>query len=326
MDIATLAAESKEQIVKIRAEREQMKSRPCGNIEDYEKLERIEEGTFGVVFKARDKQTGEVVAVKKFKEDPEGSHEGFPLSALRELKTLMKAVHMNVIHVKAVVTDREKSTFYVVMEFMSWDLRKLVKQGQVFSMVELRSLLFQLLSAVEHLHINSIFHRDIKTANLLLNEQGVLKLCDMGLAKEYTGKKQYTPKVVTLRYRAPELLLKMTYGKPVDLWSVGCVFAEVALGEPLMSGYNEGDQLKSMFEVLGTPTEEIWPGFSRIPLINRMPNLTKRIIENNVRARFKKRSRTLTALGFDLLERLLTYDPNQRITASEALKHGFFTE
>jgi len=163
----------------------------------------------------------------------------------------------------------------------------------------------------------------LKTSNLLLSNKGILKLCDFGLVRHYgTPLGRYTQPVVTLWYRAPELLLgQKYYSREVDMWSVGCVFAELLTKTALIKGQNELDQLDKMFKILGTPTEDDWPGFKELPHAKKMSFTRKH--PSGIRQKIRA---TTTEAGFELLMKLLAYDPSNRISAAEALQHRYFTE
>lgn len=179
----------------------------CRSVDEFECLNRIEEGTYGVVYRARDKKTNEVVALKRLKMEKE--REGFPITSLREINTLMKAQHENIVTVREVVVGFDLDKIYLVMEYVEHDLKSLMEiMSGPFTVGQVKCLLIQLLRAVQHLHDNWILHRDLKTSNLLLSHKGILKVGDFGLAREYGSPLQhYTEVVVTLWYRAIELLL-----------------------------------------------------------------------------------------------------------------------
>ncbi|KAL9971255.1 hypothetical protein ACROYT_G023761 [Oculina patagonica] len=299
--------------------------RGCRNVEEFQWLNRIEEGTYGVVYRAKDRRTGDIVALKKLKMERE--KEGFPITSLREINTLLKAQHPNIVTVREIVVGSNMDKIYIVMDYVEHDLKVLMEHmTQGFRIGEIKTLMIQLLRAVAHLHDNWILHRDLKASNLLLSNNGILKVGDFGLAREYGSPlKNYTPIVVTLWYRAPELLLgTKEYSTPIDLWSVGCIFAELLTMKPLFPGKSEIDQINRIFKDLGTPSDKIWPGppsYSELPAVKKMTFTDYPF--NNLRNKFGAH---LTDKGFDLLNRFLTYDPSRRITADDALQHDYFAE
>ncbi|KAF8010512.1 hypothetical protein BT93_J1213 [Corymbia citriodora subsp. variegata] len=301
----------------------------CRSVFEYERLNKINEGTYGVVYRARDMKTGEIVALKKVKMSQQDSDGGFPLTSLREINLLLSLNHPSVVGVKEVVMDDDNSIF-MAMEYMEHDLKGLMEtRKRPFSTSEVKCLMLQLLEGVKYLHDNWVLHRDLKTSNLLFNNKGELKICDFGLSRQYGSPlKPYTPLVVTLWYRAPELLLgAKQYSTAIDMWSIGCIMAEMLANEPLFKGNSEVNQLDKIFRTLGTPSEKIWPGFSELP--GSKAKFVKQP-HNLLRKKFPAASFTGTTVlsesGFDLLNRLLTYDPEMRITADEALEHDWFCE
>ncbi|KAL5552468.1 hypothetical protein UlMin_039869 [Ulmus minor] len=300
----------------------------CRSVDEFERLNKIDEGTYGVVYRARDKKTGEIVALKKVKMEKE--REGFPLTSLREINILLSFHHPSIVDVKEVVVGSSLDSIFMVMEYMEHDLKALMEtMKQPFSQSEVKCLMLQLLDGIKYLHDNWVLHRDLKTSNLLLNNQGELKICDFGLARQYGSPlKPYTHLVVTLWYRAPELLLgAKLYSTAIDMWSLGCIMAELLSKEPLFNGKTEFDQLDKIFRILGTPNETIWPGYSKLPGVK--VNFVKHQY-NLLRKKFPATSFTgspvLSDSGFDLLNKLLTYDPEKRITAEDALNHEWFRE
>lgn len=294
----------------------------CRNVEEFHCLNRIEEGTYGVVYRAKDLKTDEIVALKRLKMERE--KEGFPITSLREINTLLKAQHPNIVTVREIVVGSNMDKIFIVMDYVEHDLKSLMESmKEPFIQGEVKTLMTQLLSGVNHLHDNWIIHRDLKTSNLLLSHQGVLKIGDFGLAREFGSPlKPYTPVVVTLWYRAPELLLQdKLYTTSIDLWSVGCIFGELLMKKALFPGKSEIDQLNRIFKELGTPTEKIWEGVSQLPIMKKCS--FKTYIYNELKKKFGP---VLTETGFDLMNRLLTYNPQKRITANEALKHLYFRE
>nr|VZI06575.1 unnamed protein product [Spirometra erinaceieuropaei] len=295
----------------------------CRSVDEFECLNRIEEGTYGVVYRARDKKTNEIVALKRLKMEKE--RDGFPITSLREINTLMKAQHENIVTVREVVVGNNMDKIYLVMDYVEHDLKALMEvMSGPFSVGEVKCLLTQLLRAVRHLHNNWILHRDLKTSNLLLSHSGILRVGDFGLAREYGSPlKHYTEVVVTLWYRAPELLLgTKQYSCPIDLWSVGCIFAEFLLQRPLFPGKGEVDELNMIFRDLGTPNERIWPGVTSLPGMKRC--VFTEYAYNQLRRRFTEKQ--ISDHGFDLLNSFLTYCPERRITADKALSHPYFSE
>ncbi|XP_068306893.1 cyclin-dependent kinase G-2-like [Pyrus communis] len=300
----------------------------CRSVFEYERLNHISEGTYGVVFRARDKKTGEIVALKKMKMDVDKGCDGFPMSALREINILLSFNHPSIVGVKEVVMD-DFDGVYMVMEHMDHDLKGLMESmKQPFSIGEVKYLMKQLLEGVEYLHDNWILHRDLKTSNILLNNEGELKICDFGLSRQYGSPlKPYTSLVVTLWYRAPEILLgTKQYSTAIDMWSVGCIMAELLAKAPLFSGKDEIEQLDKIFKTLGTPDEK--SGLSKLPGFKA--NFVKQPY-NLLRKKFPAASFTgscpvLSESGFDLLKRLLCYNPAERITAKDALNHNWFRE
>ncbi|KAK4704136.1 cell division cycle 2-like, partial [Phenoliferia sp. Uapishka_3] len=294
----------------------------CRSVYCYERLNHIEEGSYGIVFRARCKTTGAIVALKKLKMDKEKN--GFPITSLREIQTLMVAGHENIVRVREIVVGDTLTQVFIVMDFIEHDLKSLLATMPTpFLASEIKTLLLQLLSAIALCHDNWIVHRDLKTSNLLMNNRGQIKVADFGLARTYGDPLgDMTQLVVTLWYRSPELLLGATeYSTAVDMWSIGCIFGELILKEPLLPGKGEIDQVSKIFKLLGRPTEEIWPGFSKLPNAKSF-NLSSAQPFSNLRQTF----RYTTSHGLDLLSQLLAYDPEKRISAEQALKHPYFSE
>lgn len=224
---------------------------PCRSVERFDRLNHIEEGSYGYVSRAKEETTGEIVAIKKLKLDP-ARDGGFPVTALREIQTLNAAKHRHVVELREVVAGEgsAKGDVYLVMEFLEHDLKSLQEDmEEPFLPSEVKTLLLQLGSAVEYLHDNWILHRDLKTSNILMNNRGEIKVADFGMAR-FCGDPppaNLTQLVVTLWYRAPELLLgATTYDSAIDMWSIGCIFAELLTKHPLLQGKNEVDQLSKV--------------------------------------------------------------------------------
>jgi len=302
----------------------------------FEKLNLLGEGTYGSVFRARDKESGEIVALKKIRissKEKSGGGGGFPLTSLREVSLLRYVHHPHIVELRHIAVGRKMDSIFLVFEHLQYDLADLLdRMSRPFTESETKTLMLQLLSAVNFLHQNFIVHRDLKLSNLLLDAKGRLKLADFGLARQFSNPlKAMTPKVVTLWYRAPELLLGTDkYHSAVDMWAVGCIFGELLRHRPLLPGKTELSQLALICDLLGSPNEKIWPGFTELHRMSGAagdgdggePLSLPAQPYNNLSHQFSH----LTEAGLDLLSRLLTYDPSKRITASKALNHPYFLE
>ncbi|CAL9003091.1 unnamed protein product [Prunus brigantina] len=296
-------------------------------MEKYEKLEKVGEGTYGKVYKAKDKATGQLVALKKTR--LEMDEEGVPPTALREvslLQMLSQSLYIvRLICVEHVDSKEGKPVLYLVFEYLDTDLKKFIDSHRkgpsprplAPSMVQ--SFLYQLCKGVAHCHSHGVLHRDLKPQNLLLDkERGILKIADLGLGRAFTVPlKSYTHEIVTLWYRAPEVLLGSThYSTGVDMWSVGCIFAEMVRRQALFPGDSEFQQLLHIFRLLGTPTDKQWPGVSALRDWHVYPQWLPQNLARAVPA--------LGPDGVDLLEKMLKYDPAERISAKAALDHSYF--
>lgn len=288
--------------------------------EDYEKIEKIGEGTYGVVYKARHKKSNKIVALKKIR--LENEDEGVPSTAMREISLLKELRHPNVVFLQDV--HLTESRLYLVFEFLSMDLKRYLDnlpEEEFIDKLLLKSYLYQILEALLFCHKRRVIHRDLKPQNLLIDSNGIIKLADFGLARAFIIPiRAYTHEVVTLWYRAPEVLLGCPrYTTPVDMWSVGCIFAEMATKRPLFHGDSEIDQLFRIFRTMGTPTEETWPGVTSLKAYKNTFPCWKR---NVCRALVPQ----LDDVGLDLLEKMLIYDPHKRLNAKSAVDHPYFAD
>nr|XP_023020864.1 cyclin-dependent kinase 9-like [Leptinotarsa decemlineata] len=304
----------------------------CNLTEKYEKLAKIGQGTFGEVFKAREKSNPKkIVAMKKVLMDNE--KQGFPITALREIRILQLLKHQNVVNLietcrtKPSQYNKYHSTFYLVFDFCEHDLAGLLSNVNVkFSLGEIKKVMQQLLNGLYFIHNNNILHRDIKSSNILITNNGVLKLADFGLARAFSTRKnevpnRYTNRVVTLWYRPPELLLgERNYGPPVDLWGAGCIMAEMWTRIPIMQGNSEQHQLAVISHLCGSITPQVWPGVENLELFNKMklPQKQKRKVTERLTSYLKDPH------ACDLLDKLLVLDPSKRYDADTALNHDFF--
>ncbi|WVQ82599.1 hypothetical protein IAT38_004729 [Cryptococcus sp. DSM 104549] len=294
----------------------------CRTVYNYTRLNHIEEGTYGVVFRARCNDTNEIYALKKLKLEEE--KQGFPITSLREIMALMIAGgHEHVVGIREIVVGDTLDQVYIVMPFIEHDLKTLLADmPHPFLQSEVKTIMIQLLSAVAHCHANWILHRDLKTSNLLMNNRGQIKVADFGLARKFGDPLgEMTQLVVTLWYRSPELLLgAKEYTTAVDMWSVGCIFAELMQGEPLFPGRGEIDQINRIYTLLGRPNAEMWPGYTSLPLVQKINPVGP--VFSALRQKFKH----LSYEGHNLLSSLLLYDPERRIDAETAGKHPYFSE
>ncbi|XP_060169410.1 cell division control protein 2 homolog A-like isoform X2 [Lycium barbarum] len=235
-------------------------------MDQYEKVEKIGEGTYGVVYKARDRATNETVALKKIRLEQED--EGVPSTAIREISLLKEMQHGNIVRLLDVVHSEKR--LYLVFEYLDLDLKKHMDSSPEFSKDPrvVKTFLHQMLRGIAHCHSHRVLHRDLKPQNLLIDPRtNVLKLADFGLGRAFgIPVRTFTHEVVTLWYRAPEILLgSRNYSTPVDVWSAGCIFAEMVNQRPLFPGDSEIDELFKIFRVVGTPNENIWPGVTSLP-------------------------------------------------------------
>eukprot|EP00048_Salpingoeca_helianthica_P007789 m.114900 g.114900 ORF g.114900 m.114900 type:complete len:312 (-) comp14436_c0_seq1:326-1261(-) len=283
----------------------------------YNIVEKIGEGTYGTVYKAVSFETQQLVALKKIKLEAED--EGVPSTAIREISLLKELDHANIVRLMEVIHSESK--LYLVFEYLDQDLKKYMDtQGPLREPI-VKSILLQLFRGVEYCHSHRVLHRDLKPQNLLIDSQGIIKLADFGLARAFgIPVRTYTHEVVTLWYRAPEILLgAKQYACSVDIWAIGCIFAEMVNKRPLFPGDSEIDELFRIFRVLGTPTEEMWPGVTSFP--DFKANFPKWATQP-----FALLFKDMSPAAIDLLQASLLYDPSRRISARAALLHPYFTE
>ncbi|KAJ0430312.1 putative cyclin-dependent kinase CMGC-CDK-Pl family [Helianthus annuus] len=312
-------------------------------MDQYEKVEKIGEGTYGVVYKARDKVTNETIALKKIRLEQED--EGVPSTAIREISLLKEMQHGNIVKLQDVVHSDKR--LYLVFEYLDLDLKKHMDSCPEFSKDPhiVKMFLYQILRGIAYCHSHRVLHRDLKPQNLLIDRRtNALKLADFGLARAFgIPVRTFTHEVVTLWYRAPEILLgSRHYSTPVDVWSVGCIFAEMVNQRPLFPGESEIDELFKIFSVLGqrsvqldphsycdvycvydqimgTPNEDTWHGVTSLPdFKSAFPKWSSKDLATIVP--------NLEKPGLDLLRKMLCLDPSRRITARAALEHEYFKD
>uniref|UniRef100_A0A4W5LWX9 cyclin-dependent kinase n=1 Tax=Hucho hucho TaxID=62062 RepID=A0A4W5LWX9_9TELE len=287
-----------------------------GKLETYVKLGKLGEGTYATVFKGRSKLTENLVALKEIRLEHE---EGAPCTAIREVSLLKNLKHANIVTLHDIIHTERSLT--LVFEYLDSDLKQYLDNcGNLMCMNNVKIFMFQLLRGLSYCHKRKILHRDLKPQNLLINDKGELKLADFGLARaKSVPTKTYSNEVVTLWYRPPEVLLGTTeYSTPIDMWGVGCILFEMATGRPMFPGSTVKEELHLVFRIIGTPTEDSWPGISSNdefrsymfsqyrpqPLINHVPRLDTE--------------------GIDMLTALLMYDTRTRVSAEASLRHPYF--
>ncbi|CAI9179130.1 unnamed protein product [Rangifer tarandus platyrhynchus] len=287
-----------------------------GKLETYVKLDKLGEGTYATVFKGRSKLTENLVALKEIRLEHE---EGAPCTAIREVSLLRNLKHANIVTLHDLVHTERSLT--LVFEYLDRDLKQYLDHcGNLMSMHNVKIFMFQLLRGLAYCHRRKILHRDLKPQNLLINERGELKLADFGLARaKSVPTKTYSNEVVTLWYRPPDVLLGSTeYSTPLDMWGVGCIHYEMATGRPLFPGSTVKEELHLIFRLLGTPTEETWPGvmaLSEFRAYNFPRYLPQPLLSHAPR---------LDPDGINLLSGLLLYESKSRVSAEAALRHPYF--
>ncbi|KAI0145405.1 cyclin-dependent protein kinase [Xylariaceae sp. FL1272] len=284
----------------------------------FQQLEKLGEGTYATVFKGRNRQTGELVALKEIQLD---SEEGTPSTAIREISLLKELKHENIVGLHDVVHTENK--LMLVFEYMDGDLKKYMDthgDRGALDPITINRFMYQLIKGIEYCHSERVLHRDLKPQNLLISSQNnTLKLGDFGLARAFgIPVNTFSNEVVTLWYRAPDVLLgSRTYSTSIDIWSAGCIMAEMYTGRPLFPGTTNEDQIIRIFRIMGTPTERTWPNISQLP--EYKPSM-QHYATQDLRVILPQ----IDPLGIDLLSRMLVLRPEHRISAKEALNHAWF--
>jgi len=288
----------------------------------YQRIEKVGEGTYGVVYKARDNRSGEIVALKKIRLDAED--DGVPSTAIREISLLRELDDENIVRLYDIIHADQK--LFLVFEFIDMDLKRYIEtqllEGSPLTPQIIKKFTYQLCHGLSYCHGRRILHRDLKPQNLLIDRDNNLKLADFGLARAVgIPLRAYTHEVVTLWYRAPEVLLgTRQYSTSIDIWSVGTIMAEMFLqGHPIFPGDSEIDQIFKIFRVMGTPNENIWPG------VNQLPDF-KTTFPQWAKVGVAPILPDLSTDGIDLLESMLVYEPSRRVSARRALFHPYFAD
>jgi CTD kinase subunit alpha len=277
-------------------------------------------GTYGKVFKGVHVYTKDMVALKKIR--MEGERDGYPVTAIREVKLLQSLNHVNIVNLREVMV--EKNDCYMVFEYLSHDLTGLLNHPTFkLEQSHKKDLAKQLFEGLDYLHRRGVLHRDIKAANILVSNTGQLKLADFGLARFYAknSKLDYTNRVITIWYRSPELLLGETqYEAAVDIWSAACVLVEIFTRHAIFPGDGgEINQLDKIYNVLGTPTVETWPGIVDMQWFDLL-----RPTERKPSTFEEKYRDKVSPMAYELLLAMFLYDPTARPTAADVLEHPFF--
>lgn len=278
------------------------------------------------MYKAIYKPKVKTVALKKFKKEVIKTSDGISHSFIREISILFSLNNKHIVSLMGVVLDNHQN-IYMVMEFVENDLSTLISKGlHVKQMDFVKTITYQLLDACDHLHSRHIVHRDIKPSNILVDENNQIKICDFGLARIFTSfpNVEYSSNIVTLFYRAPELLLGINFYKSeIDIWSIGCIMGECIRGAALFRGCNDTEVFEQIFDKLGTPKPQSWPELDHF--------LAEKKIKLKIDSHAEQFREEMVAAGadknfLDLFYKLLTFNPSARITAREAMSHPWFTE
>jgi serine/threonine protein kinase len=297
----------------------------------YEVIEALGSGAYGTVVSANDTKKGKEmkVAIKKIERTFE--HHLYAKRTLREIKILRLLQHDNVINIKTIIKPKSLKEFneiYVVFDLMETDLGSIIKSDQELSIDHVRFFMYQLLRGMKYIHSAGILHRDLKPRNLLVNSNCDLKICDFGLSRadipELYEAGAMTDYVSTRWYRAPELLLgSEDYTMSVDMWAIGCIFAELLTRRPFLPGADSENQLKLIINMIGVPDKETIRscGGHEVNLIGDV-----KMEENGETRKFHKKFREVDAVAKDLLKKMLFFNPSKRISIEDALKHEFFED
>ncbi|CAK89838.1 unnamed protein product (macronuclear) [Paramecium tetraurelia] len=291
----------------------------------------VGQGKYGQVFKAQNKLNKQIVALKKIKQEKEAN--GFPRTAMREIHLLSSMKHENIVSFKEVIvqSSKEKASTFLVLEYMDTDLHNLLQRRIVFGLDQVRCLMYQILDALTYLHSRNVYHRDLKPNNILYNDKGQVKICDFGMANEYSKRRPQTKRILVPQYRAPEIYLgEQQYDCSVDVWSAGILFLELIVKQsPFVLAKSEFQCFAKIIDLCGTPTEGLNFIFSFM-VIGQMRihfHITMNISKDPKKEhceRYLHAQSSAPPQLIDLIDRMLTLNPAKRIKAQEALKHQYF--
>ena len=306
----------------------------------FDKKHQLGKGTYGDVFMGSDRETKEIVALKKINTEQESNY-GFPITTIREVKILKALTHVNIVKLKEIVTSKEQrddvsenntipESVYLVFEYHEFDLTGILGTRQIhFTQDHIKSWSMQLLQGVHYMHVNKIIHRDLKAANILIGRNGELKIADWGLARTWNERmEKLTNPVITLWYRPPELLLGCKkYSPKIDMWSVGCIIAEMFRRTGLLTGTNDASQLDLIFKTLGHPTVGDFPEIHE--LCPQWTKLQPKNEESTLKCRLREtlkqnlpNPRWVTENAITLIQNLLVYNPAKRWSAMKACQEA----
>lgn len=302
----------------------------------YQKKQQVGEGTYGSVFMGAEEITGEIVALKRI--NTEAEENGFPITAIREVKILKALKHDNFVQLREIVTSKDSGDIpknvFMVFEYTEYDLTGIIESPEIkLTQDHIKSWAKQLLSGVHYMHTNRVIHRDLKASNLLINSRGELKIADLGLARSWnSGMARLTNRVITLWYRPPELLLGcMKYTPKIDMWSVGCIIAEMFRRGGLLKGHNESHQLDLIFKMMGHPSDTDWPNIHKecplwknYELKDGEERLPRRLREELTHRLPPAAMNWMTPHAMDVIDNLLAYNPDKRWSAREAITADWF--
>ncbi|XP_065212772.1 cyclin-dependent kinase 2-like [Planococcus citri] len=300
---------------------------------EYEVLLKIGDGTYGNVYKAKHKKSGEIVAFKEFICDD--AIEELPKPAVSEIDAYKQLKHDNIItfldHMKITILENAELKYYGVLMFECghFTLKSFMfKPGFIIENLEIKTIMRQLLSGLNYMHTNDFLHRDLKPSNIVITKEGITKIIDLGMSKKLPTIGVDSEIIMTNRvglrsYKAPELYFgDVHYGKSIDVWSVGCIFYEFYSRKLLFEGTDGKDVLDKIMKSCGTPIDGIWPDVKKLPFYENLKDSTSR--ERKITDDFKKIAKD--ELSHDLFDNFIVYDPEKRITCSDALKHNYFAK